>query len=189
MASKERVASKEKRRSQSKEVVQTVFDQPRPPAFVQPAHKEGVILSPTSGSALMQRRRSHSKTTNGPSSPQASSPQPSFGPWRASHILFKHSGSRNPVSRRTGEEVVRSKQEAAILLGRLLPSLTCENFAGKALEHSDCSSFAEGGDLDWFGPNEMQEPFEEAVRFLAVGEISGEAVDTESGLHVMLRTG
>lgn len=31
---------------------------------------------------------------------------------RASHILLKHTGSRNPVVRRTGKAVTRTEQEA-----------------------------------------------------------------------------
>jgi hypothetical protein len=31
---------------------------------------------------------------------------------RASHILLKHTGSRNPVVRRTGQAVSRTKEEA-----------------------------------------------------------------------------
>jgi len=33
-------------------------------------------------------------------------------PVRAQHILLKHTGSRNPMNRRKGEQVTRSKQEA-----------------------------------------------------------------------------
>lgn len=168
-------SNREAAQQPGKEVAPSFFDQPRPLEVVQQPGKEGVLLSPTSRSPLMQRRSSKNKPPN--------------GPWRASHILFKHTGSRNPVSRRTQEKVTRTKEEAAMLLGRVLPSLTCGNFAEKAIEYSDCSSYAQGGDLDWFNPDEMQQPFEEAVRSLAVGELSREGIDTDSGLHVVLRTG
>ena len=38
-----------------------------------------------------------------------------------------------------------------------------------------------------FGPGQMQKPFEEATFALQVGEMS-EAVDTDSGVHIILRT-
>jgi NIMA-interacting peptidyl-prolyl cis-trans isomerase 1 len=42
------------------------------------------------------------------------------------------------------------------------------------------------GDLGFFGPGQMQKPFEEASFALAVGGLSG-IVDTDSGIHVILR--
>jgi NIMA-interacting peptidyl-prolyl cis-trans isomerase 1 len=35
----------------------------------------------------------------------------------------------------------------------------------------------------------MQKPFEEAAFSLRVGEISSDVVDTQSGVHLILRTG
>lgn len=55
-----------------------------------------------------------------------------------------------------------------------------------ALEESDCSSAKNGGDLGMFGRGQMQKPFEDAAFALAVGGISG-IVDTDSGIHVILR--
>ena len=69
-----------------------------------------------------------------------------------------------------------------------------------ASEFSDCSSAKKGGDLGMFGPGQMQKPFEDAtfglqVRneslidpiFWQVGELS-QAVVTDSGVHIILRT-
>lgn len=39
-----------------------------------------------------------------------------------------------------------------------------------------------------FGRGQMQKPFEEATFALEVGEIS-DIVDTDSGVHIILRTG
>ena len=79
---------------------------------------------------------------------------------RAAHLLIKHTGSRNPVSRRTNQTITTSPElaheellqfEAAILqqvneegvdLGTI--------FREYASERSDCSSFQQGGDLGEF---------------------------------------
>lgn len=107
---------------------------------------------------------------------------------RASHILVKHSGSRNPVSRRTNLSVSISIEQADMELRTFAKKVNKDNFGQMAYERSDCGSFKEHGDLSWFGAGEMQAPFEEATRLLKVGEVSG-IVSTESGLHLILRTG
>lgn len=60
-------------------------------------------------------------------------------------------------------------------------------FAELAQKYSDCSSAKKGGDLGPFGRGAMQRPFEEAAFALKVGELSM-PVDTDSGVHVILRT-
>ena len=60
-------------------------------------------------------------------------------------------------------------------------------FEELASQFSDCSSAKKGGDLGLFGPGQMQKPFEEATFALKVGELS-ETVDTDSGVHIILRT-
>ena len=62
------------------------------------------------------------------------------------------------------------------------------SFADLAKVNSDCSSARNGGDLGHFGKGQMQKPFEEATFALQIGEMSG-PVDTDSGVHVILRTG
>jgi NIMA-interacting peptidyl-prolyl cis-trans isomerase 1 len=61
-------------------------------------------------------------------------------------------------------------------------------FAEVAHRRSDCGSFSRGGDLGFFGKGEMQKPFEQAAFALKIGEVSG-IVDTESGIHIIMRTG
>lgn len=56
-----------------------------------------------------------------------------------------------------------------------------------AKTYSDCSSAKRGGDLGLFGRNCMQKPFEDAAFNLKVGEMS-DIVETDSGLHLILRT-
>lgn len=63
-----------------------------------------------------------------------------------------------------------------------------EKFAALAYHRSDCGSFQNGGDLGEFGPGEMQAPFEAATKALKPGQLSG-MVETDSGLHIIYRTG
>ncbi len=86
--------------------------------------------------------------------------------------------------------ITRSKEEALALLRQYGAQInnSPEKFAELAGVHSDCSSHAQGGDLGWFGPGMMQKPFEEATYSLQVGQIS-DVVDTDSGVHLILRTG
>lgn len=62
-----------------------------------------------------------------------------------------------------------------------------ESFEELASKYSDCSSYKKGGSLGKFKRGVMQRPFEEAAFSLKIGEMSG-IVDTESGLHIILRT-
>lgn len=61
------------------------------------------------------------------------------------------------------------------------------SFAELAQQYSDCSSAKRGGDLGPFGRGAMQKPFEQAAFALKVGELS-DPVDTDSGVHIILRT-
>lgn len=62
------------------------------------------------------------------------------------------------------------------------------SFAELARVNSDCSSAKNGGDLGFFGKGQMQKAFEEATFALQVDEMSG-PVSTDSGVHIILRTG
>lgn len=62
-----------------------------------------------------------------------------------------------------------------------------ETLADLAKKYSDCSSAKRGGDLGPFARGQMQKPFEDASFALAVGELS-DIVDTDSGVHLILRT-
>jgi NIMA-interacting peptidyl-prolyl cis-trans isomerase 1 len=107
---------------------------------------------------------------------------------RASHLLIKHTDSRNPISRRTNTQVTLSKSDALKEMQNLYGKLNKENFAEEATKRSDCSSYKNGGDLGVFTRGQMQKPFEDAAFGLKVGEMSG-IVETDSGIHVILRTG
>eukprot|EP01006_Ploeotia_vitrea_P003963 TRINITY_DN113585_c0_g1_i1.p1 TRINITY_DN113585_c0_g1~~TRINITY_DN113585_c0_g1_i1.p1 ORF type:complete len:127 (-),score=2.27 TRINITY_DN113585_c0_g1_i1:66-413(-) len=109
---------------------------------------------------------------------------------RASHILIKHANSRNPVSRRTNKSTAGVTKEAAIAE---LQAIEAKIRAGElkfgdvAQQKSDCSSYQAAGDLGSFGRGAMQKPFEDATYALQVGEMSS-IVDTDSGVHLILRT-
>ncbi|KAH7373451.1 hypothetical protein KP509_17G056700 [Ceratopteris richardii] len=112
---------------------------------------------------------------------------------RASHILVKHQGSRRPASFRDSEGVTikATTRDAAIII---LQAFRDAIEAGKvdfdvvAARYSDCSSAKRNGDLGWFARGQMQKPFEDVTYALNVGEMSG-IVDTDSGVHIILRTG
>jgi len=58
------------------------------------------------------------------------------------------------------------------------------DFAKLAQEKSTGPSGPNGGDLGWFGPGQMVQPFEDAVAAMKSGETSG-PVQTEFGWHVI----
>lgn len=61
------------------------------------------------------------------------------------------------------------------------------DFAELARTKSTGPSGANGGDLGWFGPNQMVAPFSEAVAALENGSYSKSPVQTQFGWHVILR--
>ncbi|PWN27620.1 rotamase-domain-containing protein [Jaminaea rosea] len=110
---------------------------------------------------------------------------------RASHLLIKHRDSRRPSSWKE-TNITRSPQEAESILREHMNALgsnpTTEQFGQLASIHSDCSSAQKGGDLGFFSRGQMQKPFEDAAFGLPVGGLSG-VVQTDSGTHVIMRTG
>ena len=68
------------------------------------------------------------------------------------------------------------------------PQTLLNQFAQMASTESDCGSAQDGGDLGFFESGQMMAPFEEATAAIAVGQMSG-LVDTDSGTHIILRTG
>lgn len=107
---------------------------------------------------------------------------------RASHILVKHTGSRRPSSWRC-PVVTLTKEQALTKLQAIREQIVSgkARFEDIASVESDCSSANRGGDLGPFGRGQMQKPFEDATFALQVGQLSG-IVDTDSGVHIILRT-
>ncbi|XP_057698657.1 peptidyl-prolyl cis-trans isomerase NIMA-interacting 1 [Corythoichthys intestinalis] len=108
---------------------------------------------------------------------------------RCSHLLVKHNKSRRPSSWRE-QNITRSKDEALNLIQSYIERIKSaeDKFEDLAYEFSDCSSAKNYGDLGQFGKGQMQKPFEDASFALKIGEMSG-PVFTESGVHIILRTG
>ncbi|KAL3527199.1 hypothetical protein ACH5RR_011855 [Cinchona calisaya] len=112
---------------------------------------------------------------------------------RASHILIKHEGSRRKASWKDpdGHIISNTTRDAAV---SQLKALRDDIVSGKAkfedvaARYSDCSSAKRDGDLGPFGKGQMQKPFEQATYELKVGQIS-DIVDTDSGVHIIMRTG
>ena len=119
---------------------------------------------------------------------------------RASHLLLKHTGSRRPFSHKQPTAITRTPAEAREQLAALRttlvpyltqpPQLTAEltsKFTALCTAESDCSSHKAGGDLGRFSADKMQRAFSQAAFALQVGELS-EVVETDSGMHLILRT-
>jgi NIMA-interacting peptidyl-prolyl cis-trans isomerase 1 len=84
----------------------------------------------------------------------------------------------------------RSKAEAIETLKQHRAAVESRQttFADLASRESDCSSARSGGDLGEFTRGQMQKPFEDATYALKVGQLS-DIVETDSGVHIILRTG
>lgn len=100
---------------------------------------------------------------------------------RASHILLMYKGALRSSAQ-------RSKDEARQAIEGIEEQLEGgADFGELARAHSDCPSGAEGGDLGFFGRNQMVGAFEEAAFGLTVGATSG-IVETPFGYHLIRRT-
>jgi len=89
--------------------------------------------------------------------------------------------------------ITRTREEAIAILEQYESQIhnaedKAEEFRKLANMYSDCSSHSSDGDLGLFRQGQMQKPFEDAAFSLKVGEISG-VVSTESGVHLIMRTG
>lgn len=87
--------------------------------------------------------------------------------WRASHILVK--------DRNLANYILKKLKSGA-------------DFRALAREYSTCPSKSKGGDLGWFGPGKMVREFEEAVKKMSTGRVSG-IVRTQFGYHLIKKTG
>jgi len=80
--------------------------------------------------------------------------------------------------------LVKTKEEAEDIIKQLDSG---KDFAELAKKYSIGPSAKSGGDLGWFTPQKMVQPFSNAVIALQNGEYTKEPVQTRFGWHVILR--
>jgi peptidyl-prolyl cis-trans isomerase C len=89
-----------------------------------------------------------------------------------------------PLQFKARHILVESQGEAVDLISQLDDGA---DFQELAQEHSTGPSGPNGGDLGWFSPNQMVQPFSEAVQAMEDGQHSAQPVQTQFGWHVILR--
>jgi parvulin-like peptidyl-prolyl isomerase len=116
---------------------------------------------------------------------------------RLRHVLVKHTGSRNAFSKRTMHEVTTSPAAARAELEAVLATLRAiesadamrEAFVEFATLRSDCDTHKAGGDMGLFPRGNMHPLFDDVAFGLDVGQLADQIVETDSGLHLLLRIG
>jgi peptidyl-prolyl cis-trans isomerase C len=89
-----------------------------------------------------------------------------------------------PLQYKARHILVESQGEAVAVIAELNEGADFEELAK---EKSTGPSGPTGGDLGWFSPNQMVEPFSNAVQGLEDGQYSSEPTQTQFGWHVILR--
>jgi peptidyl-prolyl cis-trans isomerase C len=96
----------------------------------------------------------------------------------------KQIGGTNSQEYKARHILVKSEEEAKKLIVELDKGAKFDKLANK---HSmDAKESQNGGDLGWFSPSQMVQPFSEAVAKLEKGKYSKEPVKTQFGYHVIL---
>ncbi|SPJ23219.1 peptidylprolyl isomerase [Palleronia abyssalis] len=91
-------------------------------------------------------------------------------------------GSAEPAQEYNASHIlVETEEEAQTLIDELEGGA---DFAELARENSTGPSGPSGGELGWFGPGAMVQPFDEAVQGMEVGAVAG-PVQTQFGWHVI----
>jgi peptidyl-prolyl cis-trans isomerase D len=99
---------------------------------------------------------------------------------KASHILISYEGTQvsNKKEKRTKEQAL-AKAQAILAQVNANP----DSFMMLAYSNSDDSSSQQGGDLGYFGPNEMVKPFNDFVFRNPIGKVG--LVETPFGFHII----
>ena len=99
---------------------------------------------------------------------------------KASHILISYEGTQ--VSNKREK---RTKDQALVKAQAILAQVNAnpDSFMMLAYSNSDDSSAQQGGDLGYFGPNEMVKPFNDFVFGNAIGKVG--LVETPFGFHII----
>lgn len=98
---------------------------------------------------------------------------------RASHILI--TPKTDEAGADPNQEKAKAKTKAEDLLKQIKEGA---DFAALAKANSDCTSAAQGGDLNFFGKGQMVPPFEKAAFALETGKVS-DIVETRFGYHII----
>ncbi|MBM4207244.1 MAG: peptidylprolyl isomerase [Gammaproteobacteria bacterium] len=93
-------------------------------------------------------------------------------------------GGANAVEYKASHILVKTEDEAKKLIAELDKG---GKFAKLANKHSlDAKDSQNGGDLGWFSPTQMVQPFSEAVAKLEKGKYTTAPVKTQFGWHIIL---
>jgi len=92
-------------------------------------------------------------------------------------------GGANGTEYKASHILVKTEDEAKKLIAELDKGGKFDKLANK---HSlDAKESQNGGDLGWFNPSQMVQPFSEAVAKLEKGKYSKEPVKTQFGYHII----
>ncbi|MBP2283356.1 peptidyl-prolyl cis-trans isomerase D [Flavobacterium sp. CG_23.5] len=99
---------------------------------------------------------------------------------KASHILISYEGTQVP-----NKKEKRTKEEAKAKAESILAQVTAnpDSFLMLAFTNSDDSSAQQGGDLGYFGQNQMVKPFNDFVFSGGIGKVG--LVETPFGFHII----
>merc|ERR1712062_484935 len=102
------------------------------------------------------------------------------------HMMVKHRFSNRPSSLRE-KNITRSKEEAVKCIEEYKAQIEkgLNNFEEIAAKFSDCSS-TKSSEYRQFGSEKIVQLFEDTVRMLKVGQISGPII-TNEGIHILER--
>lgn len=99
---------------------------------------------------------------------------------KASHILISYDGTQVP-----NQKEKRTKEQAKVKAEEILAQVNAnpDSFLMLAFTSSDDSSAQQGGDLGYFGPNQMVKPFNDYVFNNSIGKVG--LVETPFGFHII----
>jgi peptidyl-prolyl cis-trans isomerase D len=99
---------------------------------------------------------------------------------KASHILISYEGAQVPNQKeKRNKEQAKAKAEALFAQVNANP----DSFLMLAFTNSDDSSAQQGGDLGYFGPNQMVKPFNDFVFNNGIGKVG--LVESAFGFHII----
>ena len=110
-----------------------------------------------------------------------------YGEVEASHILITIDTEENATEEEIAEADKKAKETTEDIIKQLKDG---KKFSDLAKKYSkDEATASNGGSLGYFDINTMVDAFKEAVKDLKVDEYTKEAVKTEYGYHIILKTG